>query len=66
MPRRPSANRKPPAELDGDMRASDIADELRQLKFDGGNNAFKAIRIDRDVRDYLLTTLTARHAARRI
>ena len=47
------------------MRASDIADELRQLKFDGGNNAFKAIRIDRDVRDYLLTTLTARHAARR-
>ena len=64
MPRRPSANREPPAELDGDMRASDIANELRQLKFDGGNHAYNAIRIDADVRDYLVTRLT-RHVTRR-
>jgi hypothetical protein len=47
------------------MTASDIAAELRQLKFDDGNRAYNQIRIDRDVRDYLLASLTTRHTTRR-
>jgi hypothetical protein len=47
------------------MTASDIATELQRLKFTRGNNQFTAIKIDANVRDYLVSTLTARHATRR-
>jgi hypothetical protein len=62
MRRRPPVH-EPPPELDADMTAGDIADELRRLNFD--DNEFSAIKIDKPVRDYLVNTLTARHAARR-
>jgi hypothetical protein len=62
MPRRPPV-REPPPELDADMTAGDIADELRRLHFD--RNEFSAIKIDKPVRDYLVAALSARHAARR-
>ena len=65
MPRKPNPLRQPPIELDGDCRPTDLAEALRELRFDGGNNAFNAIRIDRDVRDYLVSTLSARHVTRR-
>jgi hypothetical protein len=44
------------------MTANDIADELRQLKFE--HDEFNAIKIDADVRDFLVSTL-ARHVSRR-
>ena len=61
MPRRPPV-REPPPELDADMTAGDIADELKRLTFD---REFNAIKIDEQVRDYLVNTLSARHATRR-
>jgi hypothetical protein len=51
-------------ELDADMTPGDIVHELRQLKFDRGNNEFKRIKIDGDVRDYLVNTLSARAVRR--
>jgi hypothetical protein len=45
------------------MTAGDIADELRRLKFD--RDEFSAIKIDADVRDYLIASLSARYASRR-
>ena len=45
------------------MTAGDIADELRRLNFE--RSQFNAIRIDEPVRDYLVASLSARHAARR-
>jgi len=60
-----AAVREPPPELDADMTASDLATALRELRFDGGNNQFRPIRIDADVRDYLVTALNVRHTARR-
>jgi hypothetical protein len=62
VPRR-QTSREPPPELDADMRAGDIADALRQLKFD--HSEFNAIKIDADVRDFLVTALNARYAGRR-
>jgi hypothetical protein len=63
MPRRPRPPiREAPPELDADMTASDIADELRQLKFE--HSEFNAIRIDADVRDFLVASLSARVARR--
>jgi hypothetical protein len=50
-------------ELDGDLQPGDLINGLRELKFDG--TEFRAVRIDRDVRDYLVNTLSTRHAARR-
>jgi hypothetical protein len=51
-------------ELDADMTPGDIVHELRQLKFDRGNNEFKRIKIDGDVRDFLVSTLSARQPRR--
>jgi hypothetical protein len=62
MPRRPPP-REPPPELDCDMTASDIADELRALKFNDGKQ-FNAVKLDADVRDFLVSAL-ARHVSRR-
>ena len=62
MPRRPPANREPPPELDGTLTAGDLAWELCQLDFQ--RCTFNAVRIDEDVRDYLVTRLT-RQATRR-
>jgi hypothetical protein len=45
------------------MRPDDLIDELRQLKFE--HDEFSSIKIDADVRDYLVASLSARHAARR-
>jgi len=45
------------------MTPGDIADELRQLNFN--SNKFNAIKLDADVRDFLVSALNARHAARR-
>jgi hypothetical protein len=55
--------REPAPEIDGDMTAGDIANELRQLKFE--RDEFNAIKIDADVRDFLVSTLSARHVSRR-
>jgi hypothetical protein len=49
--------------LDADMRAGDIADALRQLNF--AHSEFNAIKIDADVRDFLVASLSARYAGRR-
>jgi hypothetical protein len=49
-------------ELTSDMTPSDIVHELRLLRFDRGNNEFKRIKIDGDVRDYLVSTLQPRRA----
>jgi len=54
--------REAPLELDADMRADDIVTELQRLKFNG--DEFKAIRVDRDVRDFLVSTLSARQPRR--
>jgi hypothetical protein len=56
--------REAPPELDCDMRPDDIVTELQRLKF-SGDDELKAIKVDRDVRDYLVASLSARHAARR-
>jgi hypothetical protein len=48
--------------IDGDYHAGDIVDELRQLRFD--QNEFTSIQIDRDVRDFLVTSLSARQSRR--
>jgi hypothetical protein len=56
--------RTPPPELDCDMQPGDLIEELRRLKFNG-DDELKAIKVDRDVRDYLIASLSARHAARR-
>jgi hypothetical protein len=66
MPRRPRpASRETPPELDADMRATDLVEELQRLKFNRGNNEFNSIKIDADVRDYLVTSLlNARHNTR--
>jgi hypothetical protein len=62
--RRPRpAIRQAPCELDADMTAKDIAAELRQLKFE--RDEFNAIKIDADVRDFLVASLSTRHATRR-
>jgi hypothetical protein len=58
---RPSIQETP--ELDGDLQLGDLINGLRELKFD--STEFRAVRIDRDVRDYLVNTLSARHTARR-
>jgi len=63
MPRRPPVRELPA--LDADMRPDDLVDELQRLKFDSGNNEFNAIKIDADVRDFLVAALSARHATRR-
>ena len=64
MPRRPRpAIRTPPPELDADMRPDDLIDELRRLKFE--RDEFNAIKIDADVRDFLVASLSARHVSRR-
>jgi len=65
MPRRPPAVRDPPPELDADMTARDLAEVLRELRFDAGNHAYNAIRIDADVRDFLVAALITRHTVRR-
>jgi hypothetical protein len=45
------------------MTAGDLVDELRRLNFD---REFHAVQIDRDVRDFLVSALTARqHVSRR-
>lgn len=54
--------REPPPELDADMRPDDLVDELRRLKFD---REFNSIKIDEQVRDYLVASLSARHVSRR-
>jgi hypothetical protein len=54
--------REAPPELDCDMRPGDIVTELQRLKFNG--DKFKAIRVDRDVRDFLVNTLSARQPRR--
>jgi hypothetical protein len=56
--------REAPPELDYDMRPDDIVTALQRLKF-SGDDELKAIKVDRDVRDYLVASLSARHAARR-
>jgi hypothetical protein len=56
--------RELPPELDADMTAGDIADELRALKFNDGKQ-FNTVKLDADVRDYLVTALSARYASRR-
>ena len=45
------------------MTPEDIAFELAQLSFDHGR-VFHAVKLDADVRDYLVGALT-RHATRR-
>jgi len=57
MPRRPNPQREPPPELDGDYRPTDLVEALRALQFDEGNHAFHAVRLDADVRDYLVRCL---------
>jgi hypothetical protein len=57
------ACRKTPLALDADMTVRDIADELRRLDF--ARARFHAVRIDRQVRDYLVVSLlNARHTRR--
>ena len=47
------------------MTARDLAAVLRELRFDAGNHAYNAIRIDADVRDFLVAALITRHTVRR-
>ena len=61
MPRRAPPREAAP-ELDADMRDG-IVDELQRLKF--YRNEFSAIKIDADVRDFLVASLSARHASRK-
>jgi hypothetical protein len=56
--------REAPPELDCDMRPDDIVTALQRLKFNG-DDELKAIKVDWDVRDYLVASLSARHAARK-
>jgi hypothetical protein len=58
--RPPVTVREPPPELNQDMTPSDIVFELAQLQFD--HREFRRISLDRNVRDWLLTRLTARRA----
>jgi hypothetical protein len=51
-----------PEILDEDMRPSDLVFALEHLHF--GHNALGTLRIDREVRDYLVATLHRNHAAR--
>jgi hypothetical protein len=44
--------------LDGEMLPSDLVDILRHLKFDDGK---ATLQVDRAARDYLGTSVTARH-----
>jgi hypothetical protein len=57
------ACRKTPLALDADMTVRDIADELQRLDF--ARARFNLIRVDRQVRDFLVASLTTRRAARR-
>ena len=61
MPRKPNPLREPPIELDGDYKPTDLADALRALQFDNGNHAFHAVKLDQDVRDFLVAALRVRH-----
>jgi hypothetical protein len=56
--------REPPVEVDGDMQPADIVSELQRLKFNGPDE-LRPIKVDQHVRDYLVASLSARHAARR-
>jgi glycerol-3-phosphate cytidylyltransferase-like family protein len=49
-------------ELDGDCKVVDIVYQLQQLRFQP--NEFRQIKIDADVRDFLVTTPSARSARR--
>jgi hypothetical protein len=46
-----------PETLDGDMRPADIADTLARLRFYDG---MEVIAIDREARNYLLASVSAR------
>jgi hypothetical protein len=43
--------------LDGDMTPSDLAYMLQHLHFRNGQNALSTIRIDRQVRDFLVRAI---------
>lgn len=62
MPRRTPHRELP--ELDCDMTPGDICAELQQLTFNG-DQQFSAVKIDEQVRDYLVSALSARHISRR-
>jgi hypothetical protein len=47
--------RTEPETLDADMTPADIADTLRRLHFTGGT---LTIRLDKDVRDFLVAAVT--------
>ena len=47
--------RNEPETLDADMTPADIADTLRRLHFTGG---MMTIRLDREVRDFLVAAVT--------
>jgi len=59
-PRPDTIQQAVPCELNAEMTPADIAFELKQLQFE--HSEFRRIKIDADVRDFLVARLATRRA----